>query len=414
MTVLGCMADDFTGATDLAGNLVATRHRTVITIGAPVDPLPETDAVVVALKTRTAPADDAVRAALDAHRALREQGCTRFWFKYCSTFDSTPHGNIGPVIDALLDATGAPWTIACPAFPANGRTVYQGHLFVGDRLLSESGMRHHPLTPMTDPDLVRVLGAQTRHPVGLLPHAVLRAGTAATRVHVERLTAVGGARVLVTDALDDADLAAVEQCSRELPLVTGGSGLALALPPGAAPAAATIPTAPGPLAVLAGSVSGTTIAQTAHARRLLPHRKVPVADAVADPVATARRLAAWARPHLDTGTGVLVYSADHRDEVDDAQEEFGAERVARALEETLAACARDLTSGGVRRLLVAGGETSGAVVSALGIRALTVGPAIAPGIPWTSADHRGGPLNLALKSGNFGPEDLFTTAEDHL
>uniref|UniRef100_A0AAU2VZY8 3-oxo-tetronate kinase n=1 Tax=Streptomyces sp. NBC_00008 TaxID=2903610 RepID=A0AAU2VZY8_9ACTN len=414
MTELGCIADDFTGATDLAGNLVASGRRTVVTIGVPDGPLPDTDAVVVALKTRTVPADDAVRAALDAHRALRERGCTRFWFKYCSTFDSTARGNIGPVLDALLDATGAPWTIACPAFPANGRTVYQGHLFVGERLLSESGMRHHPLTPMTDPDLVRVLGAQTRHPVGLLPHAVLRAGPAATRAHVERITAVGGARVLVVDTIDDADLAAVEECARDLPLVTGGSGLALALPPVAAPATAALPTAPGPLAVLAGSVSETTLAQTAHARRLVPHRKVSARDAVADPAATARALTAWARPHLDAGRGVLVHSADSIGEVRSFQQEFGAERVARALEESLAACARGLTDSGVRRLLVAGGETSGAVVAALGVRTLTVGPAIAPGIPWMSAEYRGGTVSLALKSGNFGPEDLFTTAEDHL
>ncbi|MCZ4602694.1 four-carbon acid sugar kinase family protein [Streptomyces sp. Lzd4kr] len=413
MTVLGCIADDFTGATDLAGNLVASGRRTVVTIGVPEGPLPDVDAIVVALKTRTVPAVDAVRAALEAHQALRERGCTRFWFKYCSTFDSTPRGNIGPVLDALLEATGAPWTIACPAYPANDRTVYQGHLFVGQRLLSETGMRVHPLTPMTDADLVRVLSAQTRHPVGLLPHAVLRAGPAATHAHIGRLRD-GGARVLVTDSIDDTDLTAVEQCSRDLPLVTGGAGLALALPPGPAAAADTIPIATGPMAVLAGSVSETTLAQTAHARPLLPHRKVAVAHAVTDPAAAAGALTAWARPHLDAGRGVLVHSADTRDDVRAAQAEFGAERVAQALEATLAACARGLADSGVRRFLIAGGETSGAVVSALDVRGLAIGPAIAPGISWTSADHWGRTVNLALKSGNFGPEDLFTTAEAHL
>jgi uncharacterized protein YgbK (DUF1537 family) len=412
--LLGAIADDFTGATDLAGNLVATGRRTVVCLGVPDEVPAGADAVVVALKTRTARPRDAVDAALAAHRALHEAGLHRIWFKYCSTFDSTDAGNIGPVVDALLDATGAPWTIACPAFPANGRTVYQGHLFVGDRLLSESGMRHHPLTPMTDPDLVRVLAAQTRHRTGLLPHAVLRGGPRAARGRLETLAAEG-VRIAVTDAVDDADLAVIEQATRDLPLLTGGSGLALALPPLRTEAAAAgIDAADGPMAVLAGSVSDATLGQAAHARRTLPHRRLDVGDLLAAPSATVRDAVRWAAPLLDAGQDVLLYSADDRGQVRAAQAAHGAARAAAAVERGLARCARELADRGLRRMLVAGGETSGAVVGELGVRRLRIGPAIAPGVPWTAAEYAGDCLNLALKSGNFGPEDLFTTAGEVL
>ncbi|WP_255954275.1 3-oxo-tetronate kinase [Streptomyces odontomachi] len=469
--LLGCIADDFTGATDLAGNLVRAGYRTTLIVGAreaaptpgqppaaavasapgpaagataagvrgrgageTAGPAPGAagampsdapDAVVVALKTRTVPPEEAVRAALDAHRGLAALGCERFWFKYCSTFDSTPGGNIGPVIDALLAATGAPWTIACPAFPDNGRTVYQGHLFVADRLLSESGMRHHPLTPMTDPDLVRVLAAQTRHPVGLLPHPVLRAGDAALRAHVDRLVA-DGTRIVVTDVLGNDDFAPLLRATARLPLLTGGSGLALALPPPSgrtpdtAPAAAAdpgraarIPVAAGPAAVLAGSVSDATLAQTAYARARLPHRRIPVDALLDDPEGTVADAVAWARGRAGPRP-VLLYSADDRDQVRRAQRRFGTERSAAAVEGALAACARELVDAGFGRLLVAGGETSGAVVTALGVRRFTIGRAIAPGVPWTAAGYRGRTVNLALKSGNFGAEDIFVTAQDVL
>jgi len=410
MTALGCVADDFTGATDLAGNLVATGRRTVVTLGVPTAVPAGADAVVVALKTRTAPPGDAVDAALAAHSVLRAAGLRRTWFKYCSTFDSTDSGNIGPVIDALLDATGAPWTIACPAFPATGRTVYQGHLFVGDRLLSESGMRHHPLTPMSDPDLVRVLAAQTRHRTALLPHAVLRQGPRATRRRLDALAA-DGVRIMVTDTVDDVDLTVIEQATRDLPLLTGGSGLALALPPlRDNAAAARIDTAAGPMAVLAGSVSDATLGQITHARKTLPHRRLNVDDLVAAPAATAEDAVRWAVPRLDAGQDVLLYSADDRGQVHAAQSAHGVVRAAQAVEHALARCARELADRGLRRILIAGGETSGAVVGRLGVRQLHIGPAIAPGVPWTATEFDGGCLNLALKSGNFGAEDLFTTA----
>lgn len=418
---LGCVADDVTGATDLAGNLVRAGYRTSLLLDLPTEAAGEVatptdvDAVVVAQKTRTAPVAEAVEAALAAHRHLAGLGCARFWFKYCSTFDSTPRGNIGPVLDALLEATGSPWTVACPAFPDTGRTVYQGHLFVGDRLLSESSMRHHPLTPMRDPDLVRVLGAQTRHRVGLLPHPVLAGGDAAVDDHLRGVLA-DGVRVVVTDVLTTADFAAVHRVTRDLPLVTGGSGLALALPPpagrGAGPAT-DLPRAKGPGVVLAGSVSETTLAQTAHARRHLHHHKLPVEGLLTDPEGTVRRAVDFARRHAGPRP-VLLHSADDRTEVSRAQQRLGAHRLASAVERGLAACARDLVDDGFGRLVIAGGETSGAVVAALGLTHLRVGPSVAPGVPWTAATYRGRPLNLVCKSGNFGAPDLFVTAEEAL
>lgn len=415
--LLGCIADDFTGATDLAGNLAQAGHRTAVAVG--TDAIAEAaagaDAVVVALKTRTAPPGQAVAAALDAHRQLAAAGCTRYWFKYCSTFDSTPQGNIGPVTDALLAATGSPYTIACPAYPANGRTVYQGHLFVGDRLLSESGMRDHPLTPMTDPDLVRLLAAQSRHRVGLLPLQALHSGRDGARERLAAETAAG-ARIVVTDTVDEADFTQLERLTRHLPLLTGGSGLALALPPPAGTdgrTAARIDVAEGPCAVLAGSVSLATLAQTAHARSRIPAHKLPLDELLSDPLGTAARAAAFARRHTAAGP-VLLHSADDRAEVAEAQRRFGTDAAAKAVEDGLARCAALLLDGGVRRLVVAGGETSGAVVAALGLRSLRIGPAVAPGVPWTAARHRGHTVNLLLKSGNFGAEDLFTAAEDAL
>jgi uncharacterized protein YgbK (DUF1537 family) len=413
--LLGCLADDFTGATDLASALVHSGHRTAVAVGTGgvAEAAQDADAVVVALKTRTAPPDEAVAAALEAHRQLAAAGCTRYWFKYCSTFDSTPQGNIGPVTDALLAATGSPYTIACPAFPANGRTVYQGHLFVGDRLLSESGMREHPLTPMTDPDLVRWLTPQTRHRVSLLPLRALRATDAADRLAA---LAAAGARIVVTDTVDETDLARLARLTRYLPLLTGGSALAGALPAPRATdrsAARHLDVADGPCVVLAGSVSAATLAQTAHARSRLPARALPVADLLSDPAGTAARAATWAAQKAGAGP-VLLYSAEDRAEVARAQQRFGAQTAAQAVEDGLAACARQLLDGRVRRLVVAGGETSGAVVGALGLRSLRIGPPVAPGVPWTAARYRERTVNLLLKSGNFGDEDLFTTAEDAL
>ncbi|RDS98327.1 four-carbon acid sugar kinase family protein, partial [Burkholderia contaminans] len=294
--LLGCIADDFTGATDLANMLVKSGMRTVQTIGVPADGTADTtldaDAIVVALKSRTIPAADAVAQSLAAYEWLRAQGCRQFFFKYCSTFDSTDAGNIGPVADALLDAAGGGFTIACPAFPENGRTIYRGHLFVGDVLLNESGMEHHPLTPMKDANLVRVLQRQTKSPVGLIRYDTIALGAAAVRTRIEQLRAEG-ARFAIADALSDRDLYVLGEACAGLPLVTGGSGIALGLPANFRRAeqlperdnAASLPRIDGLSAVLAGSASKATHAQVAAWRATRPSFRIdPLAASRGEPV----------------------------------------------------------------------------------------------------------------------------------
>jgi uncharacterized protein YgbK (DUF1537 family) len=414
---LGCIADDFTGGTDLAGMLATAGMRTVQVVGVPSEAqAPDADAVVVSLKSRTCPADEAVAASLAALAWLRAAGCLQVFFKICSTFDSTPRGNIGPVADALLESLGAGIALTCPAFPANGRTVYQGHLFVGDALLSDSGMRDHPLTPMTDANLVRVLQAQTPHRVGLVDHAVVSAGADAIAARLEALRA-SGCRHAIADAITDADLFSLATACAGLPLLVGGSGLAQGIPAnfgiagGRDPAFERRPT--GRRAIVSGSCSVATNAQVLHFReaggaafRVDPVTLAGGADVVGEALA-------WARPRLASGP-VLVYATATPDEVRVAQASLGAERAGQLVESALAAIAEGLVDGGVDRLIVAGGETSGAVVQRLGLSRLRVGPTIDPGVPWMAADGARAGLFLALKSGNFGSKDFFTKAWDVL
>ncbi len=408
--LLGAIADDVTGATDLCNTLVRGGMRTVQTMGVARDvELPEVDAVVVGLKSRTAPVAEAVAGSTEALAWLRELGASRFFFKVCSTFDSTAEGNIGPVADALLDALGSELTLVCPAFPANGRTVYQGHLFVGDRLLSESSMAHHPLTPMTDSDLVRVLGAQTSRPVGLVPLAVVRAGAEAIGRRLEELRRAGVAHA-IADAVADDDLRALGAAGAELPLLTGGSGLALGLPesfrrlgllPERSPGAEAAPPR-GPAVVLAGSCSAATREQVRRMAARFPAIRVDALDGDLESLAAAATAALADGP-------VLVYSTAEPDEVARVQARLGAARAGDLVESALGELASRLVDAGARTLVVAGGETSGAVLRALGIRALAVGPEIAPGVPWMRS--LGEPaLALALKSGNFGGPDFFLEA----
>lgn len=415
--LLGAIADDFTGATDLANMLVRSGMRTVQTIGVPRHPdiVQGADAAVVALKSRTIPAAQAVAQSLDALAWLRERGVRQLYFKYCSTFDSTDAGNIGPVCDALLDALDSTFTIACPAFPANKRTIYQGHLFVGDTLLSESAMRDHPLTPMRDANLVRVLGRQTRHSVGLVPWSVVQRGPNAIRSEFTRLEAEGS-RYAIVDAIDDEDLLDLAAACAYLPLVTAGSGLALGLPQnfrdeGRLPVrtdAAQLPPVEGPGAVLAGSCSEATRAQVAAFART--HVAIALDPASGDsPGTMAAKAVAAAEREIGAGRPFIVYSTAEPVRVAQIQAKLGRERAASAIESTFGLVARDLVRRGVRKLVVAGGETSGAVVQALGIEALAIGPQIDPGVPWTVA-LGDAPLALALKSGNFGAEDFFDKA----
>jgi len=418
--LLGCIADDFTGGTDLAAMLVKHGMRTVQLIGVPDAPLPpDIDAVVVALKSRTAPVGEAIDESLAALRYLQAEGCRQFYFKYCSTFDSTPRGNIGPVAEALMDALSTQFTIACPAFPANARTIYLGNLFVGDVPLAESGMRHHPLTPMTDSNLVRVLQAQAQRKVALVDYATVRKGSAAIASRFGALRAEGAGFAIV-DAIADDDLAAIGEACADLPLVTGGSGAALGLPAnfrrrGLLPVrrdAARLPDTSGLRAVVSGSCSTATNAQVAAMReRHQAFRVDPGALARGDDV--VGQALDWARTRVADGP-VLVYATATPDEVMAAQAQFGVERTGALVEGALAGIAVGLVSAGVRQMIVAGGETSGAVVKALGVRGLLIGPEIDPGVPWTATLERSPPLALALKSGNFGTPDFFTKAWDRL
>jgi 3-dehydrotetronate 4-kinase len=438
--LLGCIADDFTGATDLANMLVRGGMRTVQIIGVPQgDESVEADALVVALKSRTIPAADAVAQSLAALDWLHVQGCRQFFFKYCSTFDSTAAGNIGPVADALLDAlarsasavAGASsgrhtsadaFTIACPAFPENRRTVYRGHLFVGDVLLNESGMEHHPLTPMTDANLVRVLQQQTVSKVGSVRYDAVGRGVDAVRDAFDALRR-DGVRMAIADALSDDDLYTLGEACMDLTLITGGSGVAIGLPDNFRRAglleeladAGQLPRVEGNSAVLAGSASKATNAQVAAWRESRPAFRVdPLAIARGEPV--VEQALAFAREHLRSAQPVLIYATATPDEVKAVQRELGVEAAGHLVEGTLASIARGLRGLGVRKFVVAGGETSGAVVQALDVHMLRIGAQIDPGVPATAtiAAHGEVPLALALKSGNFGSTDFFAKALRHL
>ena len=417
--LLGVIADDFTGATDVAGMLVQAGMSTLLTVGVPAAETGaaaalDADAVVVALKSRTVPASEAVARSLATLEQLRGAGCDRFYFKVCSTFDSTPRGNIGPVTEALMQALGADFTIACPAFPENGRSVYQGHLFVGDVLLSDSGMKDHPLTPMTDANLVRWLQLQTAHRVGLLAHATVAAGAHAIGERIAALRAQG-VRIAIADAIANADLVRLGAACADFPLLVAGSGLALGLPAAYAARgrltadarAAALPAVGGHAAVLSGSCSTATQAQVQ--RWIDDGRPAFRIDALAlgrEEPAAAEAIA-WAQGHVADGP-VLIHATTQADSVRAAQQQLGSERAGALVEQCLAEVAVGLHRAGVRRLVVAGGETSGAVVQALGVQRLRVGAPIDPGVPWTQAEGR--ELLLALKSGNFGGVDFFAKA----
>lgn len=419
--LLGAIADDFTGATDLAGTLVNAGMRTIQTIEVPGPDLSieHVDAVVVALKSRTIPADQAVERSLQAFHWLRGHGCQQYLFKYCSTFDSTDKGNIGPVAEALLDALDAGFTIACPAFPTNRRTIYNGYLFVGDVLLSESGMKDHPLTPMRDASLVRVLARQTRGDVGLVAFERVRGGARAIAKEIDRLR-TAGIRLAIVDAVSDDDLRAIGEAAIDLPLITGGSGIAIGLPENFRRRgllsrdieANALPPVGGKAAVVAGSCSEATRAQVRFMKDRCPALQLKALDLARDRAALDEALA-WLRANLSDDGPILVYATAEPEEVGAAQAELGVERAGSLVEEALAAVADELVARGVRRLVVAGGETSGAVVNALGVTALRIGVEIDPGVPWT-VSLNDPPVALALKSGNFGTEDFFVKAFESL
>jgi uncharacterized protein YgbK (DUF1537 family) len=418
--LIGVIADDFTGASDIAntlakglpgqGGLVTSQYMGVARGAA----APEIEAGVVSLKSRSVPVEEAVAASLEALHWLQAQGCRQFVFKYCSTFDSTPEGNIGPVGEALADALDVKGVVACPAFPAMGRTVYQGHLFVGDQLLSESGMQHHPLTPMTDSDIRRWLRLQTRFDVGHVPASIVGDGAGAIGAAL-RACADRGETLAIVDAVADEDLVAIGRACADAPLLTGGSGVALGLAANfiadglAEGGRGRFEGVQGPEAVLAGSCSGRTRSQVdAHMRRH-PAMAVAVED-VMDGRTSSGDLVAFIEAHH--GEAPLVYSSAAPEDVAAAQARYGRETVSDRLEGLFAETAKRLVDSGVSRVIVAGGETSGAVAQALDLDGLTIGPEISPGVPVLVSDTRG--VALALKSGNFGGEDFFAEALDAL
>jgi uncharacterized protein YgbK (DUF1537 family) len=421
---LGCIADDYTGASDLANALSSNGLRVVQTIGVPEDclDLPEVDAVVVALKSRSIEASEAVRLSLAAHAWLGARGAAHILFKICSTFDSTDAGNIGPVTDALREATGGGITLVNPGFPGAGRRVFQGHLFVHDELLSESPLKDHPLNPMHDANLVRVLARQSAATVGLVPLQVVERGTEAVRQALQALAGEGKGAGIV-DAVNDGDFEVLGEVALDQPVSTGASGLGIGLAralvrrgQGAAQATAAwdpLPAGKEHAALLAGSCSKATLGQIAEAERSMPvlHLDIEALAGGQDVVAQALD---WAKPKLGRGP-VLIASSRPPAEVVDLQKRLGGTALGERIEAALAGIAEGLTQAGVGRLIVAGGETSGSVVNRLGLQAFRIGAEIAPGVPALGvigANHAG--LRIALKSGNFGGPDFFARALEAL
>ena len=417
---LGVIADDFTGGTDIAGFLVQNGFSVTQYIGVPESPVSgmKPDAAVISLKSRSCPVEEAVRDSLAALEWLKSQGCSHFFFKYCSTFDSTSKGNIGPVTDALLDALQSDITVMCPALPVNGRTVYKGYLFVDALPLNESGMRHHPVTPMLDSNLMRLTEQQSKGKAANIPSNVMDGGPQAIKASLEELRKQG-VRYAVPDALRDEHLLYLGEAVSDLSLVTGGSGLAMGIarhvtaqsgmdaktsmdagmPPG------------GKSIILAGSASVMTNAQVARYRDKAPSWKVDVSRCVADAAAYAAAAASWLETLVPSANAPMIYATAGIEELDAVQKEFGAEVSGQAVELFFSHLAQLLQEAGYDHFIVAGGETSGSVVKSLGIKAFHIGPQIAPGVPWVRAVEA--PVSLALKSGNFGNEDFFSVAQEY-
>ena len=403
---LGCIGDDFTGSSDLANTLAKGGMRVTQYSGVPKGPADASvEAGVVALKSRSIDPQDAIAMSLSALHWLKDQGCTQFFFKYCSTFDSTADGNIGPVTDALAEALDAHQVIVCPAFPGAGRSVYQGHLFVNDVLLNESGMQNHPLTPMVDPDLRRCMAAQSRYSIGHVPMQAVFQGALAIRAALNKQQDAGHRHVVI-DAIRDSDLLRIGEAAADLPLITGGSGVALGLPVNFDCSAGTVPWSgqAGRAVALSGSCSNTTRAQVARHALHSATREIIAADVIERRL-TALEMATW----LVSQPGVpLTYSSADPDVVRAVQDKYGRDGSAAALEGFFADVARRCRDAGVSRIITAGGETSGAVVEGLGLKTLQIGPEIDPGVP---ALRTGADLVIALKSGNFGAEDFFEKAD---
>lgn len=413
--LLGVIADDFTGATDIASFLVENGLRTVQLNGVPHDLTKvDADAVVISLKSRSCDVNEAVECSLQALRWLQSQGCQQYYFKYCSTFDSTAKGNIGPVTDALLAELDEEFTIVCPALPVNGRTVYNGHLFVFEELLSDSGMRHHPVTPMTDANVVRLMNAQSKGQAGLVNYPVIEKGARAVVERLEQLKQQG-MQYAVVDALNDAHLTVLGEAAKSLKLVTGGSGLAAGLAKNWAKHLVDQSDAKqagypqkAPTVVLSGSCSTMTNAQVSAYKKVAPHFAIDV-DACLSDDNYLEQAVDWVMTALESELAPLVYATADIDALKSIQQRYGVERSSQAVEQFFSELAIRLQRLGVKNFIVAGGETSGVVTQSLAVSGFHIGPQIAPGVPWVKSID--GELSLALKSGNFGDESFFTSSQ---
>ncbi|MFQ4150290.1 3-oxo-tetronate kinase [Arthrobacter sp. LAPM80] len=411
---LGVIADDFTGGTDIASFLVANGVKTIQVSGAEsIDPFnDDVQAIVVSLKSRSNPANEAIAQSLQALELLKAAGARQVFFKYCSTFDSTAQGNIGPVTDALLDALNEDFTVVCPALPVNGRTTYQGVLFVNGAPLNESGMRNHPVTPMTDSNLVRLMDGQARGTTGLVPLQVVERGTEAVTEALAALKAAGN-RYAVLDALNDQHLSVLGAAVTEMRLVTGGSGLggaiARSLPDEVKGRQTAFTPKSGPAVILSGSCSVMTNDQVADYKTKGPSLSVDVDRLMTSPGGYDEEVLSWFNERSGSIPAPLIFATSGPAEVQRLQQSYGSAESSHAIEEFFGRIAVALVAGGVQRVIVAGGETSGSVTTALGITGFEVGAPIAPGVPWVRSLD--GSVDLALKSGNFGTVDFFSQAQ---
>ncbi|TCP96273.1 uncharacterized protein YgbK (DUF1537 family) [Cricetibacter osteomyelitidis] len=410
-TVLGVIADDFTGASDIASFLTENGLQTVQMNGVPSEPLQSAvDAIVISLKSRSNPVAEAVEQSLSALNWLQANGCNQFYFKYCSTFDSTEKGNIGPVTDALMKALGTDFTVVTPALPVNGRTIFNGYLFVGNVLLNESGMQNHPITPMKDANLVRLMDAQSQGKTGLVVSSDVFQGAEKVKARFAELKSQGFSYAVV-DAVDNSQLAVLAEAVADLKLVTGGSGLgaymAARLSGGKKGTNAIVPPK-GKTVVLSGSCSVMTNKQVNTYKAKAPALQLDVEQALNNSN-YVQELYDWVQNNLNSPLAPMVYATVPPDVLKEIQAKFGADIASHTIENTFAKLAEKLQQSGVNNFITAGGETSSIVVQQLGFHGFQIGKQIAPGVPWLKALNA--PVFLALKSGNFGKEDFFEFAQ---
>lgn len=418
-TFLGCIADDFTGATDLASMLARSGVNVSLRIGVPLStPKNTAEIEVIALKTRSISASKAIEESLSALKWLKEAGAKKYFFKYCSTFDSTAEGNIGPVSEALMNELKVDQTIYCPAFPENGRSIYMGNLFVGQKLLSESSMKDHPLTPMNDSNLMRLLSAQVSRRVGLADRIVVNSGVNSLKEKLISLKENDVPHVIV-DAVADTDLDTIASACQDMDFITGGSALAMPL--------AEFYKASGKISandnsfmnkklntgsiILSGSCSEMTIIQVKN------FIQRGAAAFQLDPIDLAengvKKVLDWLSSQ-DFTKNIIIYATSDPDTVKKVQAELGVDMAGKIVEQGLSECAIAARELGIKNFIIAGGETSGAITKALNVRQLDIGIEIAPGVPWTFSGKRNNQIALSLKSGNFGSEEFFTEALNKL